>query len=239
MAWRLATFLGTLLAVLAGVSSYMALRSMALWPVLGRYASWVWGFFGLFTLLLILTPVLQRVPGLGLHMAPLIWAAYILFSLVSTYFVYLVLADAGQALLRLGGWRTGPWAVWCALALTLCGCAWGLVTAERKVGLHRVEIPIANLPAGLEGFRIIQISDPAPGPHGAPRPGGPPRGAEQWGRPGPHRHHRGPGGRGSRRRPAAGRADAGPPGPARRLFRHRQPRVLLRSRSVGWRSSAP
>ncbi|HWQ09619.1 MAG TPA: metallophosphoesterase [Holophaga sp.] len=164
MAWRLATFLAVLLAVLAGASSYMALRSMALWPALGRYAGWVWGFFGLFALLLVLTPVLQRVPGLGLHVTPLIWAAYILFSLVSTYFVYLLLADAGQALLRLGGWRVGPWAVWCALALTLFGCAWGFITAERPVGLRRVEVPVADLPEGLEGFRIIQISDLHLGP---------------------------------------------------------------------------
>lgn len=149
---------------MGSAGSYMALRSMALCPPMGRHPAWVWGFFGVFTLLLFLAPILQRVPGLGLHVAPLFWMAHILFSLVSIYLFFLVLADIVQALLRLGGWRIGPWAVGCALVLTLVACTWGAVTALRPVQLRSVEIPITGLPQELDGFRIIQISDLHLGP---------------------------------------------------------------------------
>lgn len=142
----------------------MALRSMALWPSLERHSFWVWGFFGAFTLLLFLAPILQRIPGLGAHVAPLFWLTHILFSLVSTYFISLVLADILQALLRLGGWRLGPWAVMGALALTFVGCTWGAVVALSPVRVQRVEVPIKGLPRDLDGFRIIQISDLHLGP---------------------------------------------------------------------------
>ncbi|WP_005034329.1 metallophosphoesterase [Holophaga foetida] len=164
MAWRIVLFLGVLLAVLGGAGSYMALRSMALCPPLGRHPSWVWGFFGAFTLLLFLAPILQRVPGLDSHVAPLFWLAHILFSLVSTYFVTLLMADIVQGLLRFGGWRIGPWAVGCALGVTLLACGWGAVMALRPVEVRRVEIPITGLPQELEGFRIVQISDLHLGP---------------------------------------------------------------------------
>lgn len=161
---RLVIFITILLAVLVGASSYMALRSMALCLPMGHHPAWVWGFFALFILLLLLTPILQRTPGVHAHVAPLFWVAYGLFSLVSTYFVFLVLADIVQALLRLGGWRVGSWAVGCAMGLSLVACAWGALTALRPVKLRPVEIPIPGLHEDLEGFRIIQISDLHLGP---------------------------------------------------------------------------
>jgi len=152
-------FLAIVLAVIVGAGSYMALRSMSLWPSLARHSVWIWGFFGFFMAVLFLAPILHRVPGMGSHIAPMLWLAHALFSLVSTYLFFLVLADVLQGALRLGGWRIGPWAVGCALGLTLLSCALGAITALSPVAVRRVEVPIRGLPEALEGFRIVQISD--------------------------------------------------------------------------------
>lgn len=164
MVWRVLLFLIALVALLMGAGSYMALRSMALYPPLARHPALVWGFLGLFILLLILAPILQRVPGVDSHAAPLFWVAHVLFSLVSTYVVFLLLADIAQALLSLGRWRVGPWAVGCAAGLTLITCTWGALAALRPVRLRQVEIPIQGLHGDLNGFRIIHISDLHLGP---------------------------------------------------------------------------
>jgi predicted MPP superfamily phosphohydrolase len=42
--------------------------------------------------------------------------------------------------------------------------AWGFFNARRTPGVRRVDVPIAGLPASLEGFRIAQLSDLHVGP---------------------------------------------------------------------------
>ena len=162
---RIFVFLGTVLLVLGGACCYMATRSMALCPALAAHPGLVWGFFGLFAALLFATPVLHRVPALGHRIDPLFWVSYGLFSVVSTFVVYLAVADLAQLLLRhLFQLRLGPWAFAVAVAATLVSVTLGFGSAMRPVGVKRVVVPIPGLPSGLEGLRIVQISDLHLGP---------------------------------------------------------------------------
>lgn len=50
------------------------------------------------------------------------------------------------------------------LGLSVVASAWAVYCARRVAPLKRVVVPIENLPAGLEGFTIVQISDIHVGP---------------------------------------------------------------------------
>lgn len=162
---RVLVGLTLLLAILGGAFTYMARRSMALCPPLARHPAGVWGFFGLFLLLMVAVPVVNRLAD---HRAdPLYWLSYGLFGFVSTYLVYLLAADLGQVLLRRlahAPASVGTWAFGLALGGTLASNLAGLVTALRPPVLRKVDIPIRDLPTGLDGFRIVQVSDLHLGP---------------------------------------------------------------------------
>jgi len=160
MSLRTLAFLSTMLLVLGGACAYMAGRSMALCPALAGHPALVWGFFGLFVFLLFAVPILQRVPALSHRIAPLAWVGYGLFSFVSTYVVYLAVADLAQSLLRrCWGIQAGQGAFLLAAGAALASVLLGFVTAMGPARIRRVEIAIPGLAAGLEGFRIVQISD--------------------------------------------------------------------------------
>jgi predicted MPP superfamily phosphohydrolase len=96
---------------------------------------------------------------------PLATLGYGLFGFMSTYLLYLAAADLLQTLARLlAGVRWGGWAVPAAAVATLGSLVLGLVTALRPAAVRRVEVPIPDLPEGLDGFRIVQISDLHLGP---------------------------------------------------------------------------
>jgi len=165
MLLRTLLFLAVLALVLGGASVYLATRSMALCPALARHPGLVWGFFGAFVGLTFATPVLHRVPALSHRIDPLFWLSYGLFSFVSTFILYLPAADLVQTLLRrLAGVQAGGWAFALALGGALASVGLGLVTALRPVATRTVEVPIAGLAPGLEGLRIVQISDLHLGP---------------------------------------------------------------------------
>ena len=46
----------------------------------------------------------------------------------------------------------------------LLATGWGFVNARRRARVVRVDVPIAGLPAGLDGFTIAQVSDVHVGP---------------------------------------------------------------------------
>lgn len=154
-----------ILLLLGGAFTYMARRSMSLCPPLARHPVLVWGFLGLFLALMFLVPLVNRFVD---HQADfLYWLSYGLFGFVSTYLVYLAVADLAQVLLRrLAGAppTVGFWAFQTALAATFGSVLVGLVLALRPPVLKPVDLPIANLPEGLTGLRIVQISDLHLGP---------------------------------------------------------------------------
>ncbi len=165
MILRTLLFLSVLLLVLGGTLAYLGRRSMALCPALARHPALVWSFLGLFLGLLFLVPLVNRLAD---HQADhLYWLSYGLFSFVSTFLVYLAVADLGQFLLRRLAHApqvVGLWGFRAALIGALLSVLIGWVMAIRQPGVKPVEVPIANLPAGLQGFRIVQISDLHLGP---------------------------------------------------------------------------
>jgi predicted MPP superfamily phosphohydrolase len=163
MALRTLIFLTTVLLVLSGACVFMAERSMALCPALAGHGALVWGLVGGLTALLFLVPLLRRVPGLG-WVQSLYWLSYGWFGFVSIYVVYLAAADLAQALLSLAGVRAGPWAFALAAGGALASVLLGLVSALRPVATRRVAVAVEGLPEGLDGFRILQISDLHLGP---------------------------------------------------------------------------
>ncbi len=157
--------IGILLALVGGIFTYLARRSMALCPALARHPGGVWGFLAGFLALMILVPLVNRLTG---HRLDALYAlSYGLFGFVSTYLLYLAAADLLQFLLRRFAHapaQTGAWAVGLALAAALASCLAGLWPALRPPALKTVEVPVRGLPAGLDGFRIIQVSDLHLGP---------------------------------------------------------------------------
>jgi hypothetical protein len=100
------------------------------------------------------------------------WAGLLVVGLFSSLLVLTLLRDvallvaAGAALL--GAPSLPPDATRAsALAvpgLALALSAWGFANARRRPAVRRVEVPIDGLPKGLEGFRIVQLSDLHVGP---------------------------------------------------------------------------
>jgi len=165
MLLRFLVFFSMVLLVLGGATVYMAERSLALCPMLSAHPALVWWTFGLLTGAMVAVPILHRIPALAHRINPLYALSYGWFGFMSTFVVYLAAADLVQALLRrAAGIQAGPWAFALAAGGALASVLLGLVTAMRPVATRRVEVPITDLPAGLDGFRILQISDLHLGP---------------------------------------------------------------------------
>lgn len=84
-----------------------------------------------------------------------------------------LLAAAGLAGALLGlvfgaGPQVGRWAVAAAGVLLLVFATWGYVGTRRLVG-RTLDVAFSELPSGLEGVRIVQLSDLHVGPHTARR----------------------------------------------------------------------
>jgi uncharacterized protein len=99
----------------------------------------------------------------------LAWIGLTAMGLFSTLFVLTVLRDLVLlgARLLLTADQAQLWTLPSAqatLALTLFVTAAGMFIARRRPGVIEVKIPIANLPLGLHGFSIAQISDVHVGP---------------------------------------------------------------------------
>ena len=93
------------------------------------------------------------------------WAGMLALGLFSMLLVLTVLRDV----LLLAGWSFPHWRLAERTApavplLALAAAAWGAVEARRTARVREVEVPIAGLPAALQGFTIGQISDVHVGP---------------------------------------------------------------------------
>jgi predicted MPP superfamily phosphohydrolase len=93
------------------------------------------------------------------------WAGALAMGLFSSLFVLTVLRDV----LLLFTWLfalpgvVGPSAV-AVPVLGLAVTLWGFVNARRTAAVVAIDVPIADLPAALHGFTIVQISDIHVGP---------------------------------------------------------------------------
>ena len=104
------------------------------------------------------------------------WAALLAMGLFSSLFVLTLIRDLGLLVVAAAEAVLPSWPGWLvfdgsertsALAV-LVGAAvitlWGLANARRTARIARVDVPVAELPAALEGFSIVQISDVHVGP---------------------------------------------------------------------------
>jgi predicted MPP superfamily phosphohydrolase len=133
---------------------------MALSPFLKSHPWYTWGIFALLLLSTFLVPVLSRFGGP--FVSAVAWASFIMFGAVSTYIIYLGLADLSQFLLRRyldAPPSTAAWALWAAVGGTIVSVAIGYVQAMQPPKIRRVEVPILGLNQALEDFTIVQISD--------------------------------------------------------------------------------
>ena len=124
--------------------------------------------------LLVPAPLLVRLAHLPRRASDLLaWTGYLAMGLFSTLFVATLARDAvlliallwnvlGPVSLDLDFWRTVS-----ARAVVILAAAMsfiGLINARRLARVVRIDVPIPNLPAALQGFTIVQLSDVHIGP---------------------------------------------------------------------------
>lgn len=132
----------------------------------------LWGVLGLSAWLVPAALVGMRKPHPRWD-ALIAWSGFIAMGLASTLLVLALLRDAAMLVLwlvqQLSGWpvdvapaaQSSALAVWvAAMLVTLIG----FLNARRPPAVRSVQVPIQDLPAGLEGFTIAQISDIHVGP---------------------------------------------------------------------------
>jgi len=102
----------------------------------------------------------------------LAWAGALAMGLLSSLFVLTLLRDVAF----LTAWLAGaagarvPWSAlrtasaWGVVLLALAACGAGFFNARRRARVVEVEVPVAGLPAALEGFTVVQLSDIHVGP---------------------------------------------------------------------------
>lgn len=96
----------------------------------------------------------------------LAWVGLSFLGLFSSLLVLTLLRELVLVIAWLAG-APAQLAAWSAIAtvvLALAATALGFWNARRTPGVVRVRIPVDTLPAALEGFRIVQISDIHVGP---------------------------------------------------------------------------
>ncbi|MDR2696968.1 MAG: metallophosphoesterase [Holophagales bacterium] len=155
MSVRMILPIAVITLVLGFACTYMSLRSMAFSPLLSRHPWVTWGIF----VFMLLIPIVNRLVG---HFQTIDWVCYIIFGAVSTYIVYLGVADLFQFLLRRffnAPASAGIWALRTAMAATIISIVVGYAQALKPPTVRRVEVPISGLNKSLEDFTIAQISD--------------------------------------------------------------------------------
>jgi hypothetical protein len=150
----------TLAIVLALLHAYIGLRLLAPWdwPLqlaggLALAALWV-------TLVSAVTPIFERRE----HSA-LLWAGLLGIGFFSSLFVLTLLREPVLLALRLAGsttlagWPVAAFTSAAVAGLALLASVVGFLNARRLPAVREVQVPIAGLPAALEGFTLVQISD--------------------------------------------------------------------------------
>lgn len=150
-----------------------ALIALRVLPALAEFTPW-WPLLALLLGVSALTmplPFLSR-RGAGRAKTPLPdtlrWIGLISMGWFSSMAVLTLLRDVGLlltwAVAALGGLAIDwpRWRQWSAAVVPLAATATSLIgffNARRTAGVKRVRVPIARLPAALEGFTIAQLSD--------------------------------------------------------------------------------
>jgi uncharacterized protein len=157
------------------------LHAFVAWRLLPELGQWpiLWAALGLALLnSLLLMPMgiglASRLAGFGHRTTRLVtWLAWAGMGFSSTLLILtlarelLMLATLLVDIAQPGWLELASWRRQSALAVALLGfliTLLGFSNARRTAAITRVSIPINNLPAALQGFRIVQISDIHVGP---------------------------------------------------------------------------
>ncbi|MDR0498718.1 MAG: hypothetical protein LBH03_03145, partial [Holophagales bacterium] len=129
---------------------------MAFSSLFSRHPWLTWSIFAF----MLIVPILTRL--ISHDVLAVSWISYIMFGIVSTYIVYLGIADLFQFLLRRffdAPTSVSLWALRTAMAATIISIVIGCVQALKPPVIRRVEVPVSDLNKSLEDFTIVQISD--------------------------------------------------------------------------------
>jgi predicted MPP superfamily phosphohydrolase len=174
---RMMVFFITMISLWAGAHYYMGARlvSASVLPTAWTRVGW-----GILVLLMFMAPATFRIHGAeGWNPWCVFgeWVGYTLMAVSSIAFGLTVLRDAGWLLalavdwlvsLKAGNFMPAPGALrqtvfaWSSLgvvAATFCMVAAGTWVTRRGPLVEEYDVRIKDLPAGLEGFRIVQFTD--------------------------------------------------------------------------------
>jgi uncharacterized protein len=168
---RLSSFLLRFLMVGALLHVYVGIRLIP--DLTSPAARWVLGLWLLASCVLIPITMLTQRSENRPRVDPLVWIGLLAMGFFSSLMVLCLIRDLTLGVLALmhlalpsfvlqPSWRTGS-----ALAVPLVAlltCAIGFLNARRRARVVRVDVPVAQLPAALDGFSIVQISDVHVGP---------------------------------------------------------------------------
>jgi predicted MPP superfamily phosphohydrolase len=172
MAARITIFLG----LLALLNAYAAWRVIARWPWAGEHSVAAWLVALVFFLLQLVGPFGDRLwfPGWRKHGADAVvhilsWVSALAFGAMSIAVVYALATDIVGTVWQLIALPADPAGFDRRLLLFLGGATLatlvvGVWQARRGPAVVTVDVPLANLPAQFEGFKIAQISDLHVGP---------------------------------------------------------------------------
>jgi len=151
-------------ALLALVHLYIGVRLLAPWPP----AAWPYGAAALVLLLLLLLsafrPVFQARLDKPLH----VWSGLVALGFFSSLFVLTLLREPVLLAAALAGALDRPLLLGLGVSqassaavplLAALATLLGTVNARRRPAVRTVEVPIDGLPAALDGFTLVQITD--------------------------------------------------------------------------------
>ncbi len=170
MTTRFLIFVSVVVSFL-GVSAFYVGERILTWSYWADdHRSVIWLTLSLFVLLQVLGPVLYRL--YPRHMNRLFMIHWITYTSLGVFACMLFYTLAADLLLRFGSlfvdlnrfvdFERRSFLV--ASILALGSAIIGFIQATAGPRIYEVEIPLANLPAGLNGFKIAQISDLHIGP---------------------------------------------------------------------------
>ena len=162
MLLRGALLVGVALAILVGAHLYIAERLVVGLGLAGPAAHAAWTTVWVLFLCLFSVFVARRFPKPLSRIVFFVAYGWMgLFALLTFTVAGVDLVSTLAALARGAplSERWGPAEVGVVAAIALPAWAWGAVRALGRARVDRIDVPIADLPPELEGYRIVQISD--------------------------------------------------------------------------------
>jgi hypothetical protein len=159
---RFAATLGTILALLFGVPWWTLFVAGSRWP-----AGVVAGGTVLFAGALVALPVLMTVGHGRRHRDGAAVAGDTLLGVIWVFFAWSVLGTVARAVLAVGGMADPTRSRVVAIAVAAVSVVlvlWGYAEAMRVPRIRRVEVTLPRLGRGLDGVRVVQLTDTHYGP---------------------------------------------------------------------------